>query len=111
VVIAAEQYASRLVVPQSQRSHPSSWSSHKDHAAKALKKLAGPHLPGSLRQLETANKRAHADCARAERGAQAPEVEAAAESEGQPADATADGTVSPDIESPDEEDLAESAAA
>jgi hypothetical protein len=56
-VITAEQYASRLVVPQSQRSHPSSWASHKDHAAKALKKLAGPHLPGSLRQLETAIKR------------------------------------------------------
>ena len=69
VVIAAEQYASRLVVPQSQRSHPSSWASHKDHAAKALKKLAGPHLPGSLRQLETAVKRAHEDATRAERAA------------------------------------------
>ena len=52
-MIAAEQYASRLVVPQSQRSHPNDWASHKDHAAKALKKLAGPHLPGSLRQLES----------------------------------------------------------
>jgi hypothetical protein len=69
VVIAAEQYASRLVVPQSQRSHPNNWASHKDNAAKALKKLAGPHLPGSLRQLETAVKRAHEDCARAERAA------------------------------------------
>jgi hypothetical protein len=69
VVIAAEQYASRLVIPQSQRSHPSGWSSHKDHAAKALKKLAGPYLPGSLRQLETAVKRAHEDCARGEREA------------------------------------------
>jgi len=67
VVIAAEQYASRLVVPQSQRSHPSGWSSHKDHAAKALKKLAGSHLPGSLQQLEMAVKRAHDDAARAER--------------------------------------------
>jgi hypothetical protein len=69
VVIAAEQYASRLVVPQSQRTPPSSWTSHKDHAAKALKKLAGPHLPGSLRQLETAVKRAHEDAARTERAA------------------------------------------
>lgn len=59
VVIAAEQYASRLVVPTSQRSHPTRWGSHKDHAAKALKKLAGPHLPASLRQLENAVKRAH----------------------------------------------------
>jgi hypothetical protein len=59
VVIAAEQYASRLVVPQSQRSHPTRWSSHKDHAAKALKKLAGPHLPASLKELEKAIARAH----------------------------------------------------
>jgi hypothetical protein len=69
VVIAAEQYASRLVVSQSQRTHPSSWPSHKDHAAKALKKLAGPHLPGSLRQLETGVNRAHEDATRAERAA------------------------------------------
>ena len=53
VVIAAEQYASRLVVPQSQRAPATRWSSHKDLAAKALTKLAGPHLPASLRQLET----------------------------------------------------------
>jgi hypothetical protein len=59
--ICAEQYASRLVVPQSQRSHPSSWVSHRDHAAKALKKLAGPHLPASLRELDRAIKRAHRD--------------------------------------------------
>ena len=58
-MIAAEQYASRLVVPQSQRSHPTRWSSHKDHAAKALKKLAGPHLPASLKELEKAIARAH----------------------------------------------------
>lgn len=59
VVVAAEQYASRLVVPQSQRSHPTRWSSHKDYAAKALKKLAGPHLPASLKELEKAIARAH----------------------------------------------------
>lgn len=61
VVIAAEQYASRLVVQTSQRAPAIPWSSHKDQAAKALKKLAGPHLPASLRQLETAVKRAHRD--------------------------------------------------
>jgi hypothetical protein len=59
VVICAEQYASRLVVPQSQRTHPSRWSSHKDQAAKALKKLAGPHLPASLKELDRAITRAH----------------------------------------------------
>ena len=59
VVIAAEQYASRLVVPQTQRSHPTRWSSHNDHASKALKKLAGPHLPASLKELERAITRAH----------------------------------------------------
>jgi hypothetical protein len=59
VVIAAEQYASRLVVPTSQRTRPTRWASHKDHAAKALRKLAGPHLPASLKQLEQAISRAH----------------------------------------------------
>ncbi len=70
VVIAAEQYASRLVVPSSQQSHPTAWSSHKDQAAKALKKLAGPHLPASLAQLENAVKRAHREYASTERHAQ-----------------------------------------
>jgi ParB/RepB/Spo0J family partition protein len=69
VVIAAEQYASRLVVPTSQRTHPTGWSSHKDLAAKALAKLAGPHLPASLKQLESAIKRAHRESEKAERAA------------------------------------------
>jgi hypothetical protein len=60
VVIAAEQYASRLVLPGSQRGPRSPWSSRKDIAAKALRKLAGPHLPASLSALERAVKRAHA---------------------------------------------------
>src|SRR5215207_4319012 len=60
VVLAAEQHATRLVVPASQRMPASRWSSHKDIAAKALKKLAGPPIPGSLSQLEQAVKRAHA---------------------------------------------------
>ncbi len=59
VVIAAEQYASRLVVPASQRTPASSWPSHKDLAAKALRKLAGAHLPASLKQLDRAVQRAH----------------------------------------------------
>jgi hypothetical protein len=61
VVICAEQYASRLVVPQSQRTPETRWSSHKDQAAKALKKLAGPHLPASLKELDRAITRAHRD--------------------------------------------------
>jgi ParB family chromosome partitioning protein len=69
VVIAAEQYASRLVVPTSQRAHPTTWSSHKDLAARALAKLAGPHLPATLKQLESAVKRAHRDHEKAERAA------------------------------------------
>ena len=42
------------------------WSSHKDIAAKALKKLAGPHVPASLTRLEQAVKRAHAAYDKAE---------------------------------------------
>jgi hypothetical protein len=60
VVIAAEQHANRLVVPSGQRMPATRWSSHKDIAAKALKKLASPHLPASLTKLEQAIKHAHA---------------------------------------------------
>ena len=66
VMIAAEQYASRLVLPASQRGHRSLWSSRRDVAAKALRKLAGPHLPVSLSALERAVKRAHATYGEAE---------------------------------------------
>jgi len=58
-VIAAEQHAARVVVPASQRMPATRWSSHKDIAAKALRSLAGPHLPTSLTRLEQAVKRAH----------------------------------------------------
>lgn len=54
VVIAAEQYASRLVVPGSQQTRPLSWPSHKDTALKALTKLAGPHIASTLKALEKA---------------------------------------------------------
>ena len=66
MVIAAEQHATRLVVPSSQRMPATRWSSHKDIAAKALKKLAGPHVPASLSKLEQAVKRAHAAYDKAE---------------------------------------------
>ena len=60
MVIAAEQYASRLVIPSSQQHSPMRWPSHKDHARKALAKLAGPHLPVTLKQVERAVAKAHA---------------------------------------------------
>lgn len=61
VVIAAEQHASRLVLLSSQQRPPSRWSSHKDRAARALTKLAKPHLPASLAQIQRAVERAHRD--------------------------------------------------
>jgi hypothetical protein len=66
MVIAAEQHATRLVVPSSQRMPATRWSSHKDIAAKALRKLGGPHIPTSLTKLEQAVKRAHAAYDKAE---------------------------------------------
>jgi hypothetical protein len=66
MVIAAEQHATRLVVPSSQRMPATRWSSHKDIAAKALRKLAGPHVPASLGKLEQAVKSAHAAYDKAE---------------------------------------------
>ena len=35
------------------------WNSHKDIAVKALKKLAGRHVPASMTKREQAVKRAH----------------------------------------------------
>lgn len=67
VVIAAEQHATRLVVPASQRGPGTRWSSHKDLAAKALKKLAGPLVPVSLTKLEQSVKRTHSAYDKAER--------------------------------------------
>jgi hypothetical protein len=66
MVIAAEQHASRLVVPSSQRMPATRWSSHKAIAGKALKKLAGSHVPTSLTELEQAVKCAHAAYDKAE---------------------------------------------
>ena len=65
VVICAEQYASRLVVPQSQRTPATVWASHNDRARKALHKLGAPHLPASLAQLRKAVERAHQEASRA----------------------------------------------
>jgi ParB/RepB/Spo0J family partition protein len=61
VVIAAEQHASRLVVNGSQRTPATRWTSHKDHAAKALRKLCRPVVPASMAQLQRAVERANAE--------------------------------------------------
>jgi hypothetical protein len=71
VVIAAEQHACRLVVPSSQRFGAKRWPSHRDHAAKALQKLAGPHLPATLKQLERAIAKAGAELHEAQEQARA----------------------------------------
>ncbi len=61
VVIAAEHYASRLVLPHSQQHSPLAWGSRQGKAVKALEKLAGPHVPVSLKQLAKAVKKAKAE--------------------------------------------------
>ena len=48
VVIAAEQYACRLVVPSSQQFGAKRWPSHKDQAAKALAEARGPAPAGDV---------------------------------------------------------------
>jgi hypothetical protein len=89
MVIAAEQHATRLVVPASQRMPATRWSSHKDIAGKALRKLAGPHVPASLPKLEQAVKRAHAAYDKAQA-----EVRGQQRAERQPAEPdTDDGSV------------------
>jgi ParB/RepB/Spo0J family partition protein len=65
VVIAAEHYASQLVVPGGQRGWRETWGSHKGQALKALEKLAGPHVPASLKAIERAVKKADGDRDRA----------------------------------------------
>jgi Xaa-Pro aminopeptidase len=103
VVLAAEQYALRLVLPTSQRMPATSWGSHKDLAAKALKKLAGPHVPASLTKLEQAVKRAHNAHAKAEQAHHEAQHAARPGAE-QPAGDTPDETAT---EQPVEEELDE----
>jgi ParB/RepB/Spo0J family partition protein len=68
VVIAAEHYATQLVVPNSQRGVGLAWGSHKGQAIKALERLAGPHIPASLKAIEKAVTKANADCERVAKG-------------------------------------------
>jgi ParB/RepB/Spo0J family partition protein len=61
VIISAEHYATGLVVPASQQHPPLAWSSRKGYAQKALAKLAGPHLPATLKALEKSVAKAKRD--------------------------------------------------
>jgi ParB/RepB/Spo0J family partition protein len=61
VVIAAEHYASRSVLPASQQFAPLRWPSHKDMAVKALEKIARPHVASTLKALERAVAKATRD--------------------------------------------------
>ena len=98
VVIAAEQHATRLVVPSSQRMPATRWSSHKDIAAKALKKLAGPHVPASLSKLEQAVKRAHAAYDKAETAAREQQHAERQAVEAEPDDGPADDELDTDLD-------------
>jgi hypothetical protein len=113
VVIAAEQYATRMVLPASQRTYRTyrtQWGSHKDLAAKALRKLAGPHLPASLKQLERAVARAnkHAeDAQHSQPGATRGAIAVTGPVQNEPAD---DGAVNEDAEGVNSDEPGEPAA-
>jgi hypothetical protein len=86
-VIAAEHYATQLVVAGGHRGFRQHWGSHKDQAIKALEKLAGPHVPASLKAIERAVRKADSDRERA--------VAAAKQ---QPDDPKVDGDTDTDID-------------
>jgi hypothetical protein len=86
----------RLVLPTSKRGYPIRWGSRSDHVAKALRKLAGPHLPATLRKLEQAVKRANSDY---DKAVTTPRTAAAS----QPPDSD-DGDQAPEIEERDDGD-------
>jgi ParB/RepB/Spo0J family partition protein len=98
VVIAAEQHATRLVVPSSQRMPGTRWSSHKDYAAKALRKLAAPHLPASLTKLEQAVKRAHGAYDQAEAAAREQRCAERQAVEAEPDESTVEDELGQDID-------------
>ena len=100
VVIAAERYAaSRIVLPAAQRSHPQHFGSHKDLAEKALAKLAGPHVPASMKQLSKAIDAAHAALHKAE-GAERETRSRQLAEDGPDDPAPLDETVDEDLEAP-----------
>jgi len=66
------------------------WNSHKDIAAKALKKLAGTNVPASLTRLEQAVKRAHTAYDTAETAARKQQAAEHQAVEAEPDDASVD---------------------
>ncbi len=78
VVIAAEHYASRLVLPAGHRMPATRWSSRKDTASKALTRLAGTCVPSTLKRIEQGVQQAHAAYHEAQRPADDPTSEAEA---------------------------------
>jgi hypothetical protein len=66
------------------------YSSHKDLAAKALKKLAGRHVPASLTRLEQAVQRAHRAYDKAEAAAREQQTAARGPVDAEAADGTVD---------------------
>jgi hypothetical protein len=100
VVIAAERHAaSRVVLPATQRAHPQHFGSHKDLAEKALTKLAGPHVPASMKQLSKAIDAAHTALHKAEDAAR--ETRSGPVADDDPDDpAPPDETVDEDPEAP-----------
>ncbi len=74
------------------------WSSHKDIAAKALKKLAGPHVPASLSKLEQAVKRAHAAYDKAETAAHEQQRAERQAVEAEPDDGTVDDELDEELD-------------
>ena len=76
------------------------WSSHKDHARKALAKLAGPHLPATLKQVEKAVAKAHSENQQAT--SRRPEAGLDEEQAAEPADA---GAVVDEVDVDDRHDV------
>jgi hypothetical protein len=81
VVIAADRYAQRMVLPAAKQGCRERWFSREDRAIAALEAIATPHLPASLAQLEAAVAEAHATyehtCAQAREAAAAAAAAAA----------------------------------
>lgn len=101
VVIAAERYAaSRVVLPAAQRAHPQHFGSHKDLAEKALAKLAGPHVPASIKQLSKAIDAAHTALHKAEDAARDSASRQVADDNDSDDPTPLDETVDGDLEAP-----------
>ena len=88
VVIAADRYAQRMVLPAAKQGCRERWFSREDRAVAALEAIAKPHLPASLAQLEAAVAEAHATyertCAQAREAAAAAAAAAKAKKPARP---------------------------